>query len=74
VIWRGATLGFTAIGVIFLALACYLYQRNSDNAYLVVEERDREITSPGANGTIEVSFRVYNPSRRTIRVVGLAFC
>ena len=64
---------FFAIAIILFAWAAYLYWRGDDLPGASVEEPDREFASlpVGKNALV---FKLNNPTRHTVRVIGYNFC
>jgi hypothetical protein len=59
-------------GAALLALSAVLYF-TEDRGVVSIDERERELVLP-VRTTTPLTFRIHNPTRRAVRVVGLAEC
>lgn len=64
---------FFVLALILSAAAVYAYFIVEDAPGAFVEEPDREFPSL-AVGENEVVFRLHNPTRHAVRVIGAGFC
>jgi hypothetical protein len=64
---------FFALAAVLFAAAAYFYFLPEDVPGALVDEPDREFPRL-AVGENEVSFRLRNPTRHPVRVVGYQFC
>jgi hypothetical protein len=72
-IWRIFSYIFLLIGIALLAAAAYVYYLESDAPGVMVENAAREFPDLIV-GTNTVTYRLHNPTRHTVRVVGSSFC
>ena len=71
--WRVLSNGLFLAGFLGLGLSAYLYFVAADAPGAWVDDPDREFhdLAVGAN---EVCFRLSNPTRHVVKVVGCSFC
>ncbi len=72
-IYRYLANGFLILGIGLLCLAGYCYYLQTDAPGASIDEPDREFPNL-AVGENQVRFRVHNPTRHTVRIVGCSFC
>src|SRR5262245_52102585 len=68
-------LSFLSIGtgVVLLSVSVYGYFCADDQPGATIEETDRQLPS-ALVGVNQVSFRLHNPTRHAVRIVGSSFC
>lgn len=71
--WRFLSNFFFMLGLILLAVAAAGYFLYADAPGACVDEPEREFPNL-AVGVNEVRFRLHNPTRHAVRVVGCQFC
>ena len=62
-----------ALAVVLLGLAGYFYWLGDDVSGAIIDEPDREFPSLKV-GKNPVTFKLHNPTRHTVRVIGYSFC
>ena len=67
-------IGFTVAGLGLLVAAAALYVRQREQPDVTIDEPVREGLTPTAGTTEILEFRIHNPRREAIRIVGLAQC
>ncbi len=67
-------IGFTVAGLGLLVAAAGLYVRQREQPEVTIDEPVREGLKLTAGTTETLEFRIHNPRREAIRVVGLAQC
>ncbi len=72
-IFRFAPHFFLSTALLLAAAAGYAYYLTTDVPGAVVDEPDREFPAL-AVGNNNVQFRVHNPTRHTVRVIGCGEC
>jgi uncharacterized protein (DUF58 family) len=78
--WRSATIAnysskvLLLFGVCLLGLASWEYFPSASDQRVTVDEPDRTVQVEKAGTPTEVVFRVHNPNRSPVRVVGLSQC
>jgi hypothetical protein len=72
-VWRILSYLFFLTGVLLLGVAACAYYFEADAPGAIVEDSEREFPNliVGAN---TVTYRLHNPTRHTVRVVGYSFC
>jgi hypothetical protein len=71
---RALAIGFLLSGLVLLGLAAFEYVVPADDHGVIIDDLDREFPDVVAGERIPVSFSIHNPTRHTVRVVGLAKC
>jgi hypothetical protein len=65
---------FVLCGAILLAFSAFRYFAPADDAWVTVDDPDREVSACTAGRATEVAFRLHNPTGRPAPVIGLAEC
>jgi uncharacterized protein (DUF58 family) len=71
---RVLSLVFFVAGLALLGVAVIEYVDRVYSPGVTVDEPEREITDCEAGSTHTITFRIHNPTSRTVRVVGLSQC
>jgi hypothetical protein len=73
-IYRFLPTGLLLVGLALLGAAAVAYFVPADGPGVSIDEPEREFTAWDAGQHRQVIFRIHNPTRHTVRVVGLADC
>jgi hypothetical protein len=66
--------GFLLCGLTLLGAAGFCYFIPSDGLGVTIDEPDRAFPTYAAGQTLDVPFRIHNPTGHTVRIVGLGVC
>jgi hypothetical protein len=71
---RFLPIGLFLIGLVLLGAAGFAYFALVDGPGVTIDEPEREFAAWEVGQKREVAFRMHNPTRHAIRIVGLAPC
>lgn len=71
---RFLSIGLVLMGLVLLGTGVLGYAMRADGPGVTIDEPEREFATWEAGQTRSVVFRIHNPTRRAIHVVGLAEC
>jgi hypothetical protein len=72
--FRSLSTGLILVGFALLGLAAFVFFRPADGPGVSIEAPEREFATVWTGHTIDVAFRVHNPTAHTAQVVGLTEC
>ena len=73
-IFRFLSVGLLMIGLVLVGVAASNYFTVLDNSRVVVPDAERALPECSPDEPIPVFFRIHNPTRFSVRVVGLEEC
>jgi hypothetical protein len=72
--WRRITIPPLLVGAASGQLAAVYYLLVADNSEVYVEDALREFGNWHEVSEKTTTFRIHNPTQRTVRIIGLSFC